>query len=67
MPLGEEADEDPLEHVVLAGNHPPDLEERLLEPVLGLGGRGHGQVVALLGHVVSLLRLYRVIYESRRT
>jgi hypothetical protein len=65
--LSEEAHEDSLEHVVLARDHPPDLEKRLLEPILGLGRRGHGQVGGLLGHVVSLCRLSRVIYESRRT
>ena len=67
MALGQQAHENPLEHVVLARDHPPDLEKRLLEPFLGLGRRGHGQVGALLGHVVSLRRVYRVIYESRRT
>ena len=38
--LGEEADEDALEHLVLPRDHAPDLEERLLEPVADLGGRG---------------------------
>ena len=28
---GEQADEQPLEHPLLAGDHAPDLEERLLE------------------------------------
>jgi hypothetical protein len=65
--LSQEADEHSLEHVVLARDHPPDLEERLLEAIFGLPRRGHGKVGALLGHVVSLLGLYRVIYESRRT
>ena len=45
MALGEQAHEDSLEHVVLTRDHPPDLEERLLEPILGLGRRGHGQSV----------------------
>jgi hypothetical protein len=66
MALGEQADQDALEHLVLTRDHPPDLEERLLEPILGLEGRGHGQVTGL-GHIVSLRRVYRVIYESRRT
>ena len=48
--LREETDEDPLEHGVLPGDHPPDLEKRLLEAFLGLGGRGAGHVV----HVISL-------------
>jgi hypothetical protein len=40
VPLGEQTDEDPLEHGVLAGDHPPDLEQRRLEtfPRLGCGG-----------------------------
>ena len=31
VPAGEQADEQPLEHLLLAGDHAPDLEERLLE------------------------------------
>ena len=31
MPAREQADKDALEHPVLAGDHPFDLEERLLE------------------------------------
>ena len=31
VPAGEQADEHPLEHLLLAGDHPPDLEQRLLE------------------------------------
>ena len=54
--LGQQTHEDTLEHVVLTRDHPPDLEERLLEAILGLRRRGHGQVGALLGHVLSLLR-----------
>ena len=38
MALREEADEDPLEHRVLAGDHAADLEQRLLEAVPGIGG-----------------------------
>ena len=53
VPLREQADEHPLEHRVLAGDHPPDLEERLLEAFLGLA------------HSASLARWYRVIYDSR--
>ena len=31
VPAGEQADEHPLEHLLLAGDHAPDLEQRLLE------------------------------------
>ena len=31
VPAGEEADEHPLEHLLLARDHPPDLEQRLFE------------------------------------
>ena len=31
VPAGEQADEQPLEHRLLAGDHAPDLEQRLLE------------------------------------
>ena len=42
VPLGEQADEHALEHVVLSGDHSPDLEERLLEAFAGLRRReGH--------------------------
>ena len=50
--LREQADEDPLEHLVLSGDDAADLEQRLLEAVSRLcrldgwevvGGRGHGQ------------------------
>ncbi len=37
VPLREQADEHPLEHLVLAGDDAPDLEERLLEPLAYLG------------------------------
>ena len=43
---GEQADEHALEHRVLPGDHPPDLEERLLEQLALLlyGGRlAHGR------------------------
>ena len=33
---GQQAHEHPLEHLVLPGDDPPDLEERLLEPLLRL-------------------------------
>ena len=41
--LREQADEHALEHRVLAGDHAPDLEQRLLEALLGLGGVGGGR------------------------
>jgi len=47
--LGQEADEDALEHLVLPRDDAPDLEECLLEPVADLGGRGR-RVVRLVGH-----------------
>ena len=31
VPAGEQADEHPLEHLLLPGDHAPDLEQRLLE------------------------------------
>ena len=34
--LREQADEHPLEHLVLPGDHPPDLEERTLQPLADL-------------------------------
>src|SRR5204862_4851343 len=58
--LCEQAYEDALEHRVLARDDAPDLEERLLETLLGLVGRGH----RLLGHPASLGCWYRVIYDS---
>jgi hypothetical protein len=45
--LGQEADDHALEHVVLPRDHPPDLEQGLLEAVLCLGRRGHGHVALL--------------------
>ena len=43
--LREQADEDALEHRVLPGDHPADLEQRLLEALPGIaggdGGDGH--------------------------
>ena len=32
--MGEQADEHPLEHRVLTGDHAPDLEQGLLQPIL---------------------------------
>ncbi len=31
VPAREQADQHPLEHLLLAGDHPPDLEQRLFE------------------------------------
>ena len=45
---GEQADEDALEHRVLPGDHPLDLEQRLLEQLALLlyGGLAHGTLLA---------------------
>ena len=56
VPLRQQADEHALEHRVLAGDHPPDLEQRLLEALLGLGGCGSRDVVRLRRHVSSSFR-----------
>src|SRR5262249_7892875 len=53
MALRQQADEHPLEHRVLSGDDAPDLEQRLLEPLLGFA------------HLTSLARRYRVTYDSR--
>ena len=45
--LRQEADEHALEHRVLAGDDPPDLEERLLEPVAEFG-RFHNRLPSSL-------------------
>jgi hypothetical protein len=49
--LGEQADEDALEHCVLAGDHPPDLVERLLQTLSRLRGHEGGMVVGGRGHI----------------
>ena len=36
VPPGQQADQHPLQHLILAGDHPPDLEQGLLEPLLRL-------------------------------
>ena len=46
----QQADEDPLEHRVLPGDHAADLEQGALEALPGLGGRGGGAVVGGRGH-----------------
>ena len=46
---GEQADEHPLEHRLLAGDDPPDLEERLLELLQELGSDGAEPAGAALG------------------
>ena len=48
---GEQADEHALEHRVLARDHAPDLEQRLLEPLLRRLRRGRRSVVRLRHHV----------------
>ena len=64
MPLREKADEHPLEHRILTGDHSPDLEQSLLELLLRLGGRRSRPVRRCLGHVSPLSA--SSTYESRR-
>ena len=63
MALREQADEDALEHRVLAGDHAPDLEQRLLQAVFRLGGSERGTVVRHLE--ASLVNSPLVIVEGR--
>ena len=65
VPLRQKADEHPLEHRVLAGDDPANLEERLLELLLRVL-RGWLRQFAVLGHAMSLLSRLRVPYESTR-
>ena len=65
MALREEAHEHALEHRVLPGDDPADLEERLLELLLGLF-RGRQRAIHVLGHTASLLSRLRGTYESTR-
>ena len=53
----EQADEHPLEHRLLAGDHAPDLEERLLELLQQRVGRGFLQI----GHHVSSCSLWDML------
>ena len=62
--LREEAHEHPLEHRVLPGDDAADLEERLLELLLGLL-RGRAATFGTFGHAKSLLSRLRGSYESR--
>jgi hypothetical protein len=50
---GEQAGQDPLQHLVLAGDHAPDLEEGSLQRLLGLLGLDCGRLLGLLGHASS--------------
>jgi hypothetical protein len=50
VPLRQQGDEHALEHLVLPGDHAPDLEEGLLQPLLRLGGRQGRLLGRLLGH-----------------
>ena len=63
--LREEAHEHPLEHRVLTGDDPADLEERLLELLLRLL-RGRLRLIGVLGHASSLLSRLRGSYVSTR-
>ena len=50
---GEQAGQDPLQHLVLAGDHAPDLEEGSLQRLLRLLGLVCGRLLGLLGHASS--------------
>ena len=50
---GEQAGQDPLQHLVLSGDYPPDLEEGSLQHLLGLLGLVCGRLLGLLGHASS--------------
>jgi hypothetical protein len=51
--LGQETDEDAFQHCILPRDHPPDLEQGLLEAL-----------APLVGHVGSLRRVDTVIHDS---
>ena len=53
VPLREQAHEHALEHRVLAGDHAPDLEQRLLEPLLRLLRGGPRSSFGLAVHVCA--------------
>jgi hypothetical protein len=53
--LGQEADEDALEHRVLSRDHATDLEQGFLEALLGLERRRDGELAAICGHGVLLV------------
>jgi hypothetical protein len=61
--LRQEAHEHPLEHRVLAGDDPPDLEEGLLELFLRLLGGGQ-RPVGVLGHPWSSLSAFSALRSS---
>ena len=50
---GEEARQDSLQHLVLSGDHAPDLEEGSLQHLLRLLRLGCGRLLGLLGHASS--------------
>jgi len=64
VPLRQQTHEHALEHRVLPGDDPPDLEQRLLELLLGLRWGRNGVCRVLLGHVVPLLSRLGALYES---
>ena len=53
MAAGEQADQHALEHLLLAGDHAPDLEQRLLEPLQQIGREHllfcHGRLLGSVG------------------
>jgi hypothetical protein len=66
VPLREQTDEYPLEHGVLPGDDPADLEERLLELLFRLRWCGTGKARVLLGHMEPFLSRSGRTYESMR-
>ena len=61
MPVREQADEHSLQHLVLPRDDPPDLEQCLLELLLGILRRRHCDVLRFLGHVGLLGRFREAI------
>ena len=53
MPAGEQAGQDTLQHLVLAGDHASDLEEGSLQRLLRLLGLDCGRLLGVLGHAFS--------------
>jgi hypothetical protein len=64
MAVGEQTDEDPLQHRILSGDDSLDLEEGLLETVLRIGRGDDGRGVELFGHVMLLLFRVGVVNET---
>ena len=67
MPLRQQAHEHALEHRVLPGDDPADLEERLLELFLRVLGRQLGVFVGVGHGGVPFCRLERLIRKHARS